>query len=161
MTLQDDVRNLARNPTLSGIEPEGLRLIAFSGETRILRKGDVLFRAGAATDGGYAVFSGTIALESQRMPPLLLRPPALIGDSALITETVWQATATAREPSSVLRISRALFLRVLSEYPDSAVRLHHTLTRRLHTLMDDLDSIQAGLHDEVASAEQPAPPADA
>jgi CRP-like cAMP-binding protein len=143
MTLQDDVRNLARNPTLSDIDPEGLRLIAFSGETRILRKGDVLFRIGDPSDGGYVVFSGTIALEG-RGGALILEPPALIGDAALIAETICQATATAREPSSVLRISRALFHRVLSEYPDSAARLHRTLTERLKALAHDLDSVRTG-----------------
>lgn len=151
MTLQDDVRNLARNPTLSDIDPEGLRLIAFSGETRILRKGDVLFRAGDVSDGGYAVFSGAIALESDHGAVIILKPPALIGDSALITETICQATAIAREPSSVLRISRALFHRVLSEYPDSAARLQHTLTGRLHALMHDLDGVRTGSLQDVSS----------
>ena len=145
MALQDDVRNLARNPTLSDLDPEGLRLIAFSGETRILRKGDVLFRFGDESDGGYVIFSGSLALESGRAPALILGPPALIGDTALITDTICHGTAIALEPSSVLRISRALFRRVLSEYPESAARLLDTLTGRLRALVGDLDRVRTDL----------------
>ena len=143
MALHDDVRSLASNPTLRDIDPEGLRLIAFSAEARILRAGDVLFQAGDTSDGGYVVLSGVIALETTNAPAVIVRPPGLIGDSALITETIRSATAIAREPSSVLKISRALFRRVLSEYPDSAEKLRRTLGARLADLSDDLARLRA------------------
>lgn len=142
MALHDDVRNLASNPTLRDLDADALRLIAFSAETRILRAGDVLFRIGDASDAGYVVLSGAIALETTGAPATIVRAPALIGDSALITETVRSATALAREPSSVLKISRALFRRVLSEYPDSAARLRKTLADRLLALRRDLDAVR-------------------
>lgn len=141
MALHDDVRNLASNPTLRDIEPEGLRLIAFSAETRILRAGDVLFRSGDPSDGGFVVMSGLIGIEAGGVPPLLVGPPALIGDTALIAETSRHATATARAPSSVLKISRALFHRVLEEFPESALRLRRTLSRRLLDLGAELEPL--------------------
>lgn len=142
MALQDDVRNLASNPTLRDLDADALRLIAFSAETRILRAGDVLFRQGDVSDGGYVVLSGGIAMETGGGPATIVRAPALIGDSALLTETVRSATALAREPSSVLKVSRALFRRVLSEYPDSAARLRQTLVERLLALRGDLDAVR-------------------
>jgi CRP-like cAMP-binding protein len=141
MALVDDVRDLARNPTLRDLEPEALRLIAFSAETRILRAGDILFRRGDVSDGGYVVLSGSIALETGG-PATIVRAPMLLGDAALITETSRPATALAREPSSVLKISRTLFHRVLTEYPDSAVRLRRTLANRLDALSQDLDMLR-------------------
>ena len=72
MALQDDVRTLASNPTLRDLEPDALRLIAFSAETRILRAGDVLFRVGDLSDGGYVVLSGGIALETDGSPALIV-----------------------------------------------------------------------------------------
>jgi CRP-like cAMP-binding protein len=141
MALMDDVRDLTRNPTLRDLEPEALRLIAFSAETRILRAGDILFRQGDISDGGYVVISGSIALESDG-PVTIARAPMLLGDTALITETRRPATALAREPSSVLKISRSLFHRVLNEYPDSAVRLRRSLANRLDRLGQDLDMVR-------------------
>ncbi len=138
MSLEDDVRDLALNPTLSGLEPGALRLIAFAAETKILRAGDILFRRGDPSDGGYIVRSGSIALEAEGVTTVV-HPPSLLGDTALITDTTRPATALARQPSSVQKISRTLFRRVLEEYPDSAVRLRQTLAARLRALGQELD----------------------
>lgn len=142
MALQDNVRNLALNPTLRDLEPDALRVIAFSAETRILRAGNVLFRRGEASDSGYVVLSGAIALQAEGGEETVVRAPTLIGESALITETTRAATATATEPSSVLKVSRALFHRVLDEFPDSAARLFQTLQARLHGLTDELEALR-------------------
>jgi CRP-like cAMP-binding protein len=142
MALQDNVRNLALNPTLRDLEPDALRVIAFSAETRILRAGNVLFRRGEASDSGYVVLSGAIALQAEGGEETVVRAPTLIGESALITETTRAATATATEPSSVLKVSRALFHRVLDEFPDSAARLFQTLHVRLHGLTDELEALR-------------------
>ena len=142
MALQDDVRNIASIPTLRDLGPDALRLIAFSSETRILRAGDVLFRRGDRSDGGFVILSGAVVLETGRGQPTIVRGPALVGDAALIVDTVRPATASAREPSSVLAISRALFHRVLSEYPAGATRLRQTLATRLLALQGDLDALR-------------------
>jgi len=143
MALQDNVRNLAKNPTLRDLEPDALRLIAFSAETRILRAGDVLFRRGETSDSGFVVLSGAVALQTGTGEATIVRAPTLIGESALVTETTRGATATAREPSSVLRITRALFHRVLAEFPDSATRLHDSLRERLIALTEELEGVRA------------------
>ena len=51
----------------------------------------------------------------------------LIGELALLTETARPVTATAREPSTVLRIPRTLFLKMLEGYPDAARELRDTI----------------------------------
>ncbi len=115
MGLEDDVGLLARIPAFAAIEPEALRLIAFSAETRVLRAGDVLFRRDEISNGGFVVLAGSIAMDASgdgAAPARIVRPPGLIGDLALVTQTRRPATAIAREPSTVLRISRQLFHRV-------------------------------------------------
>lgn len=145
MALQDDVRSLASNPTLRDLEPDALRLIAFSAEKRELRAGDILFRMGEISDGGYVVLSGSLTLEAGNGPATVAYPPALIGDSALIAETARPCTAVALEPSSIMAISRGLFQRVLTENPESAVRLRRLLATRLLALSEDLDAYQRNL----------------
>ena len=144
MALDNDVHNLARNPTLAALEPDALRQLAVAAETRILRKGEILFRRDEPSDGGYLVVSGMIALdpsdhgESVR----LVGPPALIGDMALIATTRRPVTATAREQTAVLKISRALFHRILEESPVSAERLKHALSERLVQFLRELDGFR-------------------
>ncbi len=63
----------------------------------------------------------------------------LLGELALMAVTKNPATAIARQDLTVLRISRALFLRTLAESPASAQRLKVELGRELQTFVDDLE----------------------
>jgi CRP-like cAMP-binding protein len=146
MSLEDDVRDLARNATLRALEPEALRLIAFAAETRSLEAGEILFQRGDASDGGYVLRSGAIILEAGANATVAL-PPTLIGDTALITETRRPATARAGEASSLLKISRVLFRRALTEYPDSAARIRRMMAERLIALSDDLEKARVSTFD--------------
>lgn len=120
MALDDDIANLRRIPLFEDFEVEALRLLTFSAETKLLRAGDALFRRGEPSDGGYILTNGSIALEKHddgRPADKVLRPFALIGETALITETTRPVTAIAREPATILKITRALFLRILEDFP--------------------------------------------
>ena len=64
MGLEEVIGQLARIPALAVIEPEALRLIAFSAETRILRAGDVLFRRDEISNDGFVVLTGSIAMDA-------------------------------------------------------------------------------------------------
>ena len=147
MALHDTVRAMASVPALAALDPEALRLIAFSAETRILRAGDVLFSEGEPSDCGYVVLSGSIALQTGAGPAIKVGPPTLIGEAALIAETIRPAGARAHAPSSVLKISRILFHRVLSEYPEGAARVRRIVAERLLGLQGELTALrEAGLY---------------
>src|SRR5450631_4651009 len=147
MGLEEDIGKLARNPTFASIEPEALRLIAFSGDSLVLRAGDVLFRRDEISSSGYVVLSGSIAMDASHTGAAarIVRPPGLIGDQALLTQTRRPATAIAREPSTVLRIPRALFHRVLQEFPESAERLRQSLSERLDQFIGELGTMRETL----------------
>jgi CRP-like cAMP-binding protein len=134
MALDDDIRDMARLPIFQEIEPDALRLLAFSAETRIFRTGDVLFRRGDPSDAGYFVISGSFRIEDPARhggEAPAVTAYALIGEIALLTETERPATIVAREPATVLKITRTVFHRVLREYPKSALRLRAALEARL------------------------------
>lgn len=153
MRLEEDIGKLARHPTFAVIEPEALRLIAFSAERRMLHAGDVLFRRDEISNGGFLVLSGSIAVDPSghgAATARIVRPPGLIGDLALLTHTRRPGTAIAREPSTVLRISRQLFHRVLQEFPESAQRLRQSLSERLLQFTGELALLR---HMRLAMAE--------
>ena len=140
MSLDSDIRQMRQAPIFRCFEFEALKLLAFSSEARLLRGGDVLFKAGELSDCGYFVLNGSIAIETgegtEHRPTV--SPGHLLGERALMTETLRSATATAREPSKVLRISRALFLRVLGEYPDAARAVHAYMAKGLTDYVEGL-----------------------
>jgi CRP-like cAMP-binding protein len=145
MALEDDLRNLSRVPFFAALEPDARRLVAFSAETRILRAGDVLFRKGEPSDGAYVLMQGVIFLETQGNGEAdfeISLPYSLIGELALISSTNRPATAIARQPTTVLKIPRHLFHRVLSEYPSSAMALRQMLETRLGDFAQHLDKLR-------------------
>jgi CRP-like cAMP-binding protein len=148
MALDDDIAILARAPLLAQLERDALRLLAFAAQTRILLAGDVLFRKGEPADGGYVVTAGSVALDARddgSPAAYIAKPGVLIGEMALIVETERPATAIAREPSSVMKIGRDLMIRVLTEFPDSAVQLRADLAERLTGLNADLARVGQAL----------------
>ncbi|MDO9441051.1 MAG: cyclic nucleotide-binding domain-containing protein [Beijerinckiaceae bacterium] len=134
MSLEDDIRNLTRIPLFADVEIDALRLIAFSAETRILRAGDILFRKGEVSDGGFVVISGSLSLDPEIEGGRGLQavgPYSLVGELALMTQTERPVSAVARDATTVLKISRPVFQRVLKEFPRTAARLRLSIESRL------------------------------
>lgn len=148
MALDDDMALLARQPLLSLMERDALRLLAFAAENRILRAGDVLFRAGEPSDGAILVVSGAIAVTTQddgQPAQEIIGPGAMIGELALFTALPRQVTAIAREPTQVMRLPRSVMRRVLGESPDSAEAIAAAVRERLRGFVGELSAVQEAL----------------
>lgn len=142
MALDDDIALLARVPLFASLGSEPLRLLAFSAESRVLRAGDILFKEGQAADSGYVVVDGSLVLaNSGGLTERIAGVGSLLGEIALIVETLRPATATARDPASVLRIPRSLFRRVLTEFPDAALRVHEDFREKMRATTADLNRV--------------------
>ncbi|MGD9658971.1 MAG: cyclic nucleotide-binding domain-containing protein [Methylocystis sp.] len=78
----------------------------------MLRTGDALFQRGEISDGGYVLTVGSIALvrhDDGRFPLMIVRPPTLIGETALLAQSTRPAAAFPRKPTTTLKILRPLF----------------------------------------------------
>jgi CRP-like cAMP-binding protein len=145
MALADDIERLARTRPFSLLPREAIQLIAFSAEKRMLAANETLFEEGEAGDGGYFVLSGSIMLTAGgRSGPRtrMAREGALIGENAMLAEVHRPAAARATENSLVLRISRAVFHRVLSEFPKEALRIRTELQARTRKIARELDELR-------------------
>jgi CRP-like cAMP-binding protein len=130
MSIEDDIAFLERVPSLAILGRDALRILAIGAESRYLHDGNVLFSQGEAADAGYVVQEGLLSLARGTVEPLTVGPGTLLGELALLTETTRPVTATAVEPSTVIRIPRTLFLKMLEGYPEAAVRLQENLVAR-------------------------------
>lgn len=140
MALEQDVALLSRVPPFQRLNKDALRLLAFSAEPQDLQTGDIVFRAGDVSDGGFVVVKGGIALINGKGKAVgaAIGPERLIGELALITETFRPVTAVAEMPSMVLHITRASFRRTLQEYPDAAQALVRDMKDRIAALSHEL-----------------------
>ena len=142
MALDDDIRLFEQVPVFRLLEPDALRLLAFSAETKLLRAGDVLCAAPARLEGGYLVLKGSLAIFDTRdalgEPSKVVYSPGLVGELAMIAETEAAGSIISREPTTLLRVSRAVFHRILSEYPRSADAVRRMVSERLSSLSSQL-----------------------
>lgn len=145
MTIEDEIAFLARVPALGRLGDGALRSLAIAAEAYSVQPGEVLFAAGDAADGALIVQQGTVSLKPERGDEVLAGPGTLLGESALLAETKRAATATASEACTVLRLSRATFLKVLDSYPDAAQRLREYYTVRTDQWAQEIENVRAVL----------------
>jgi CRP-like cAMP-binding protein len=149
MSIEDDIAFLERVPTLGLLGRDALRILAIGAESRYLHDGNVLFTQGEPADAGYVLQEGLLSLAPVRgnADALTVGPGTLLGELALLTETQRPVTATALEPSTVIRIPRTLFLKMLEGYPEAAVRLRDSFIARAEHSESDMYRVRRVLEE--------------
>ena len=147
MAIEDDILFIERVPTLRALGRDALRILAIGAESRYVHRGEVLFIAGEAADGGFVIQEGSFRLEgaSKSGGDVIAGPGTLLGELALISEIKRPATATAAEPSTVIRISRSLFLKMLEGYPHAALILRDQIIARAQRALAEMTDVRAML----------------
>jgi len=137
MSIEDDVALLERVPTLRLLGMTALRMLAIGSESREFARGDQLFNAGDEADAGYIVQRGAFRVEDGGAE-IIAGPGALIGELALMVAMNRPSSAVAIEHSTVIRVARSLFQRVLESDPAAARRLRDELASRTSQLASDI-----------------------
>ncbi len=148
MSIEDDIVFLEKVPTLRLLGRTALRILAIGADSRYVHQGEQLFAAGEPADCAYVVQEGSLDLRAEAVGgvrELVALPGTLLGELALLTATRRPATATAREPSTVLRIPRSLFLKMLEGYPEAAVKLQEQLSMRARESLGEIVNVRAML----------------
>jgi|SRR5208282_1982508 len=147
MTIEDDIAFLERIPILRRLGAGALRVLAIGTESYDVPTGQVLFTAGEAADGAYVIQQGSFSLKTDKAgeSEIVAGPGTLLGETAMLAETKRPATARAREDSTVLRISRSMFLKMLEGYPDAAERLRELIASRTDQWTREIENVRAAL----------------
>ena len=127
MSLAQDITFLKKIPMLSEFADDQLRLLAFSAESVDYQDGQVLFDEGDRADSGLLLTQGAVNLQQRGEDGFKdidrAETGSLLGESAMLVETRRPCRATAVGEVRVIRIRRALFKRMLMEFPELARRL--------------------------------------
>ncbi len=146
MALEQDIEFLDRIPTLHLLGKDALRILAISVETITLRRGDILFEEGQPADGGFVVVNGSIILQNANdrkgNDVATVKRGSLIGETAMIVETIRPSTAIAAESSVLFRIPRVVFIRILEGEPQAATALRRLVGARVARVVQDLDLVR-------------------
>ena len=138
MSIEDDVALLERVPTLRLLGNAALRMLAIGSEQRDVVRGDVLFNQGDDADAGFVVLRGAFRVVDGAGAEMIAGPGTLIGELALVVPMKRPSSATALEHSSVIRVARSLFQRVLESDPAAARRLRDEFAVRSSQIASDI-----------------------
>jgi CRP-like cAMP-binding protein len=138
MSIEDDVVLLERVPTMRLLGAAALRMLAIGSEQREVARGDALFNAGDDADAGFVVQRGAFRIQDGGGAEIVAGPGALIGELALVVAMQRPSTAIALENSSVIRVARSLFQRVLESDPAAARRLRDEFATRTNQIASDI-----------------------
>jgi CRP-like cAMP-binding protein len=149
VTIEEDIAFFEQVPALNLLGRAALRILAIGAESRFVHAGEVLFHAGDAADSAYLIQEGSLGLVPQRAEgtaeEIVARRGALLDEVAMITPTKRLATATALEPTTVIRISRGLFLKMLEGYPDTARKLRDSMAARADRWLREMQNVRVNL----------------
>jgi len=152
MALKDDIHLMASVPAFVELGEEQLRLLAFGAEHRRLEDGQILFREASPADCAFVVVSGQLALSTtgrngENVEAGIAGPGAMVSELAMIAATERKATAAASGNTEVLRITRALFHRMMEEYPDVGRQTETRLRAQFSAMAKDLAALQGKFRD--------------
>lgn len=144
MALADDISVLSQAPVFSSLSGDALRLVAFGAEKKVLSAGQFLFKEGAPAESAYIVIAGRVAIyaSGSSEPESFAGPGALLSELALITRVERKFTAVAEGDLEVIRIARALFRRLIEEYPQVARVVEDRIRENIARLAEEATAMQ-------------------
>jgi CRP-like cAMP-binding protein len=149
MSLDNDINNLSQVSFFGCLDVDQLRLLAFGSEHKALFAGSKLFSRDDQSHCGYVIVSGlidlTITYDGVEKIVASVGAGGLVGELALITENQRVTDAVARRDTRLLCIPRALFMRMLEKYPQTAFELHKNLSRSVRDTIVQLDQVRQSL----------------
>ena len=138
MSLTEEVALLKSIPLFAKIEPSKLKLLAFTSERLTFDPEQVLCKQGDPGDSAYVVIDGEVRISidaptapTGRIDLATLGPGAIVGEIAILCDVPRTATVTSTGKTVTLRISKELFFRLITEFPQIAVEVMRELAHRL------------------------------
>jgi len=139
---QQDLDFLRQIPLFQNLEYECLKLMAMLSKKVDFVEGDQLMVQGEDDGNAYYIISGKLngsyKKNDTQYPVQLIEPGQFIGGIALLGKSIRLFTIQAMEKSTVLRLNRDGFQKIMKQYPDSMVKIAANLTAGLTTWEQNL-----------------------
>ena len=137
-------------PLFQGLKPLQLTEIVRRADRIVYRPGDVIIKEDEAGEAAIIIVSGEAVRVTGMDPGEAAEPIAegsMIGELAMLVETIHSATIIARGSVKALRLSRTEMHAIMAEDPNLADHLTQKITARLQRLAQELREVDQALAD--------------
>ena len=144
MSLNEEVELLRNIPMFAKMEPSKLKLLAFTSERLTYEPGQVLFNQGDMGDAAYIIVDGEadviVNTPGGELTVATLARNDFVGEIAILCDVPRTATVKAKNQLVTLVISKELFFRLVSEFPQMAVEIMRELAHRVQETTEKLSA---------------------
>lgn len=143
MSLVEEVAALRTIPMFAKVDDAKLRLLAFASDRIRFAAGEALFHQDEEGDAAYILLSGSADIEVASPEGAAVKvaeigPSDFVGEIAVLCDIPRTATVRATVPTETLVISKDLFFKMVTQFPDVAVEVMRSLAMRLDQTTRDL-----------------------
>lgn len=135
MSLTQEVELLKKIPLFTNIETAKLKLLAFTSERMSFRADAILFEEGDVGNSAYIIMEGQaeVVIATNAGPRVIAKVGKndFVGEIAILCDVPRTATVRAVTPLTTLCITKDLFFRLVTEFPQMAVEIMRVLAQRL------------------------------
>jgi CRP-like cAMP-binding protein len=134
VSIEQEVEILRKIPLFANIDPAKLKLMCFASERLTFKPGQSLFDQGDSADSAYIIAAGTADVIVNTDKPTVVAKLAqndIVGEIAILCDVPRTATVTATSELTTLRITKDLFFRMVTDFPEMGVEVMRVLAHRL------------------------------
>ncbi len=147
MSLDDEVKLLKQIPLFANLDVSKLKLLAFTSEWLQFGEGETLVREGESGDCAFVITHGEAVVmvhSPDGETEVAVRGVGdIIGETAILCEVPRTATVRARGNVSTLKISKKVFVELITGNPEVAVEVIRVLGSRLESATQQLSDARA------------------
>lgn len=149
MDYGEAVKVLRGVPLFAKLDPAKLKLTAFASEYLTFKDGEALFRTGDAADSVYLIDRGEAVVtadhEGREVTISTLGRHQLFGEMAIFLDSPRTANVRAKGELGVLRIDAEMFLKLITESPETALGVMRILSGKIVRAMEDYEQLDSRL----------------
>ncbi len=149
MSLREEVETLRQIPLFAKVDPSKIKLLAFTSERVTFQSGDFICQQGEMGDAAYVIMHGKadvmVNTPSGPITVATMQKNDVVGEIAILINIPRTATIKASSELTTLRITKDLFLRMITEFPEMSIEMMRVLAERLVRTTEELQKAKEGL----------------
>ena len=137
MSIEQEVEILRKIPLFANIDSAKLKLMCFASQRLTFEAGQSLCDQGDAGESAFIIIEGDAEIVVQNNGPLVVAQVGkndIIGEIAILCDVPRTASVIATSELTALEITKDLFFRMVTDFPEMGVEIMRVLAHRLeHT----------------------------